>query len=376
MTSTDRGALSWIEIVRLGLVQSALGAVVVLTTSTLNRVMVVELMLPAMLPGALVGLHYAVQLSRPRWGHGSDMGGRRTPWILAGMAVLAGGGVLAAAATALAASAPLWGILLSVLAFVLIGGGVGAAGTSLLALLATDVAPERRAPAASITWIMMIFGFALTAGLFLLLRGRVSPTEAGFLLLPLVEYVVGGDVADRAVEADAVVVVDVASDDALGVLDVYPFPVVGLEHDGRVPGVLVVGLLVVERERRQDDPDADLVPPVDPKVGVVPVREVVEELPGRRFQTLLLEDDRRIPEPRRELQRVDAARVHDGVDVDAADVALVGEPALQAAERAVEQAVALRPEHRGPHLARRGTDVPGEQFLVLAKVAYIMDFKI
>ncbi|MFW6300675.1 MAG: PucC family protein, partial [Oceanicaulis sp.] len=31
--------------------------------------------------------------------------------------------------------------------------------------LATDVAPERRAPAASITWIMMIFGFAVTAGL-------------------------------------------------------------------------------------------------------------------------------------------------------------------------------------------------------------------
>lgn len=162
--TTDRGALTWVEIVRLGLVQAALGAVVVLTTSTLNRVMVVELMLPAMLPGALVGLHYAVQLSRPRWGHGSDMGGRRTPWIIAGMAVLAGGGVLAAMATALAAAAPLWGILLSVFAFVLIGGGVGAAGTSLLALLATDVAPERRAPAASITWIMMIFGFALTAG--------------------------------------------------------------------------------------------------------------------------------------------------------------------------------------------------------------------
>jgi hypothetical protein len=37
-----------------GLVQAALGAVVVLTTSTLNRVMVVELALPALLPGLLV----------------------------------------------------------------------------------------------------------------------------------------------------------------------------------------------------------------------------------------------------------------------------------------------------------------------------------
>jgi len=126
--------------------------------------MVVELALPAMLPGALVGLHYAVQLSRPRWGHGSDMGGARTPWIIAGMAVLAIGGVLAAIATAWTATSPIAGIALAVFAFVMIGGGVGAAGTSLLALLATDVAPERRAPAASITWIMMIFGFAVTAG--------------------------------------------------------------------------------------------------------------------------------------------------------------------------------------------------------------------
>lgn len=162
--SADRGSLSWIEIVRLGLVQAALGSIVVLTTSTLNRVMVVELALPAMLPGALVGLHYAVQLSRPRWGHGSDMGGARTPWIIAGMAVLAIGGVLAAMATAWIATSPIAGIALAIFAFVMIGGGVGAAGTSLLALLATDVAPERRAPAASITWIMMIFGFAVTAG--------------------------------------------------------------------------------------------------------------------------------------------------------------------------------------------------------------------
>ena len=159
-----RGPLSWIEIVRLGLVQTALGAIVVLTTSTLNRVMVVELALPAMLPGALVGLHYVIQLSRPLWGHGSDAGGARTPWIIGGMAVLGLGGVLAAFATALAAAATWPGVALAVLAFMLIGGGVGAAGTSLLALLATDVAPARRAPAASITWIMMIMGFAVTAG--------------------------------------------------------------------------------------------------------------------------------------------------------------------------------------------------------------------
>ena len=60
----------------MGLVQTGLGAIVVLTTSTLNRVMVVELALPAMLPGALVAIHYALQVFRPAWGHGSD---RRRP---------------------------------------------------------------------------------------------------------------------------------------------------------------------------------------------------------------------------------------------------------------------------------------------------------
>ena len=45
--------LGWLGIVRLGLVQTALGAIVVLTTSTMNRVMVVEYALPALMPGAL-----------------------------------------------------------------------------------------------------------------------------------------------------------------------------------------------------------------------------------------------------------------------------------------------------------------------------------
>jgi len=68
----------WPTIVRLGLVQSALGGVVAMFTSMLNRVMVVEYALPAVLPAALMALHYAVQLSRPAWGHGSDKGARRT----------------------------------------------------------------------------------------------------------------------------------------------------------------------------------------------------------------------------------------------------------------------------------------------------------
>src|SRR5215211_456863 len=159
----DPPPLGWLGILRLGLVQTALGAVVVLTTSAINRVMVVELALAATVPGLLVGLHYAVQLLRPRMGHGSDVGGRRTPWIIGGTAVLALGGIGAAVSVAVVESAGLTaGLAVAALAFLLIGAGIASAGTSLLVLLAARVAPERRAAAASLAWIMMIAGFVVT----------------------------------------------------------------------------------------------------------------------------------------------------------------------------------------------------------------------
>jgi len=155
--------LRWIDIIRLGFVQAALGSVVVLTTSTLNRVMVVELGLAAMVPGFLIALHYMVQMSRPRWGFGSDEGGRRTPWIIGGMATLVLGAWLAAGAVVLHPGAPVAAGAMALVGFILIGVGVGAAGTSLLAFLATHVSPERRAPAAASVWLMMIAGFIVTA---------------------------------------------------------------------------------------------------------------------------------------------------------------------------------------------------------------------
>ncbi len=163
MTASAR--LGWLGIVRLGLVQMALGAVVILTTATLNRVMVVEWMLPAVLPGLLAGIHHAVQLLRPRWGYGSDMGGRRTPWIVGGMAVLATGGWVAAIATAWMGTATAPGIALAAVGYFLVGVGTGAAGTNLLVLVAARTAPERRPAAATICWILMISGFVVAAAL-------------------------------------------------------------------------------------------------------------------------------------------------------------------------------------------------------------------
>jgi len=155
----------WLSIVRLGLVQAAIGAIVVMTTSTLNRIMVVELALPASLPGLLVAIHYFVQVIRPRMGFESDIGVKRTPWIIGGVALLALGGFGAAIATTLMGIHLILGIAAAIVAFFLIGIGVSMSGTSLLALLAKGVSDERRAAAATTVWLMMIFGFALTSGI-------------------------------------------------------------------------------------------------------------------------------------------------------------------------------------------------------------------
>ncbi len=178
--------LGWFSIVRLGTVQMAIGAIVVLMTSTLNRLMIVELAMPAVLPGFLVALHYGIQITRPNWGFHSDTGGRRATWVIGGMAILGSGAFLAALAIPVLETNFTEGLLISVVAYALIGLGVGASGTSLLALLATLTAPRRRAAAATITWLMMIAGIALTAGA----SGAMLDPYSHALLLKVVGFVV------------------------------------------------------------------------------------------------------------------------------------------------------------------------------------------
>ena len=158
----DRALLGWGGIARIGLVQAALGAVVVLTTSLLNRIMVVELALAASIPGALVAFHYALQILRPRWGHASDGMRRRTPLIVLGMAILAAGGIVATLAIVALEQDRLAGLLVAVGGFGLIGIGVGMAGTALLTMLAEHVEDGRRGPAAALVWSTMIAGFVVT----------------------------------------------------------------------------------------------------------------------------------------------------------------------------------------------------------------------
>jgi len=176
VSAATRG-IGWPGVVRLSLVQVAIGSVVVLMTSTLNRVMVIELQLAAAVPGALVALHFAMQLLRPRMGFGSDLGGRRIPWIVGGMLLLAVSAVGAAAATAWIATSPVLGLMAAVLAFASLGLGVSASSTPFLAYLAESVPEERMAGAAAVAWIMMIMGIIATAGIAGTLLDPFSPAR-------------------------------------------------------------------------------------------------------------------------------------------------------------------------------------------------------
>jgi BCD family chlorophyll transporter-like MFS transporter len=190
-TMAKATGFGWLGIARIGLVQAAIGALVMMATTVLNRVMVVELGLAAAIPAGLVAWHYAVQLSRPLWGHASDRGTVRTRWIIGGVAVLASGMLLATQTTLMVATMPLAALTLSVVAYALIGAGVGAGGTSALALLASGVAPARRAAAAAVTWTMMVAGIvtsAITVGALIdpFSFARLMAVAAGLALAMLI----------------------------------------------------------------------------------------------------------------------------------------------------------------------------------------------
>ena len=154
--------MNWFSILRLGLIQLCIGSSVVIPLSTLNRLMKVELALPATIAGFLIALHYAVQLTRVNWGYLSDKTQNRSQWIIFGMLILGIGGVLASASIPLIESNFAYGIMLALFSYTLIGFGVGAAGTPLLALLASYSSKSQKGFAASITFLLMILGLAIT----------------------------------------------------------------------------------------------------------------------------------------------------------------------------------------------------------------------
>ncbi len=149
--------LGWGGLIRLCLVNAAIGGLAALPVNLFNRLMTVELALPALLPGLLVALHYGVQLTRPVWGHRSDVKGGRTPFVIGGLALVGLGVIGAAWGIGLAQSSLALALCVWALSYVAIGLGIGAAGTSFLALLAS-VSGTRKAAAATLAWLFLIAG--------------------------------------------------------------------------------------------------------------------------------------------------------------------------------------------------------------------------
>jgi len=171
------------RLVRLSLFQVSVGMTLVLLVGTLNRVMIVELAVPATVVSIMIALPLLFAPFRALIGHKSDthrceLGWRRVPFIWKGTLLQFGGyaimpfALLVLAGKGHADSAPLWiGYSAAALAFLLVGAGAHIVQTAGLAL-ATDLTPPESHPrVVGLMYVMllismiagaMIFGFLLT----------------------------------------------------------------------------------------------------------------------------------------------------------------------------------------------------------------------
>ena len=142
------------RLLRLSLFQVTVGMAAVLLIGTLNRVMIVELGLPAWVVALMISLPLVFAPFRMLVGHRSDthrsvLGWRRVPYIWIGTLLQFGGLAIMPFALILLSGdshGPAWiGQAGAALAFLLTGAGLHTVQTSGLAL-ATDLAPERARP--------------------------------------------------------------------------------------------------------------------------------------------------------------------------------------------------------------------------------------
>jgi BCD family chlorophyll transporter-like MFS transporter len=170
------------RLLRLSLFQISVGMALVLLVGTLNRVMIVELQVPAAVVGLMLALPLVFAPFRALIGHKSDthrsaLGWRRVPYIWKGTMLQFGGfavmpfALLVLSGYGEAAHAPVWlGPAAAAIAFLLVGAGVHMVQTVGLAL-ATDLVPEDDQPRVVglmyVTLLMGMIGSALIFGALL-----------------------------------------------------------------------------------------------------------------------------------------------------------------------------------------------------------------
>ncbi len=166
------------RLLRLSLFQVSVGMALVLLIGTLNRVMIVELEVPASLVGIMISLPLLFAPFRALIGfrsdnHQSALGWRRVPFIYKGAMVQFGGlaimpfALLVLAGQGNAGAAPAWiGELGAAAAFLLVGAGLHTTQTVGLAL-ATDLASKDSQPkVVGLMYVMLLFGMIASALLF------------------------------------------------------------------------------------------------------------------------------------------------------------------------------------------------------------------
>jgi BCD family chlorophyll transporter-like MFS transporter len=160
------------RLLRLSLFQVSVGMAVVLLIGTLNRVMIVELAVPAWLVGMMVSLPLVFAPARALVGFRSDthksvLGWKRVPYIWIGTLLQFGGLAIMPFALIILSgdtNGPIVvGQIAAALAFLLVGAGLHTVQTVGLAL-ATDITPTESHPrVVALLCIMMMLGMVASA---------------------------------------------------------------------------------------------------------------------------------------------------------------------------------------------------------------------
>ncbi|MCU0976069.1 MAG: BCD family MFS transporter [Steroidobacteraceae bacterium] len=166
------------RLLRLSLFQVSVGLATVLLSGTLNRVMILELGVPAWLVALMVSLPLVFAPARALIGFRSDthrsvLGWRRVPYIWAGTLLQFGGLAIMPFALLLLSGDTHWpswfGTLSAALAFLLVGAGLHTTQTAGLAL-AADLAPQASRPrVVALLYVMLLVGMVASALVFGLL---------------------------------------------------------------------------------------------------------------------------------------------------------------------------------------------------------------
>ena len=166
------------RLLRLSLFQISVGMALALLIGTLNRVMIVELHVPAALVAVMVSLPLLFAPFRAVIGfrsdhHRSHLGWRRVPYIWMGTLLQFGGfaimpfALLVLGGLGQSSQAPLWVAHIGAgLAFLLVGAGLHTTQTVGLAL-ATDLAPaEDRPKVVGLMYVMLLIGIIMSSVVF------------------------------------------------------------------------------------------------------------------------------------------------------------------------------------------------------------------